>query len=1145
MLTFSQKLIFATGLLFLDKRVSYRRLCRELELDEEGLSELRYELVVVKQIAREENGELLVWAADDCGTGAEAAPAEDQKDEPTLRRDRVPRAADYKHGESHEAERRQLTVMFCDLEGSTELATRTDPEDLREIITRFQDKCREAIARYDGFVARYMGDGILVYFGYPQAHEDDSARAVRAGLDVARSMPVLNLELAGNYNVGLSVRVGVATGPVVVGDLIGEGAAEEAAAVGKTPNLAARLQGVARSNQVVVDDVVHRLIRDRFEFEDLGTHSLKGIARPVQAWRAVSEKDPDAPTTARRTQIKVPLVGRQEELGLLLRSWEASKTGHGQVVSIQGDAGIGKSRLFEALRERIAGEDYLSVVVRCSPYHMHSSLYPVIVHLGKVMDWAPDDSTDVRLSKLESALAQRGSVLSETVPLFAELLSLPFPDGRYEPLNISPKQQRERILDTLSGWLFEEAEKKPVLQVWEDLHWADPTTLELLGLYIEQSPTVPMLNIVTYRPEFVPSWPSRSHITPITLNRLERPEIEALIRYQAGGKSTPLEVVEHVVDKSDGVPLYVEELTKTILESEYLHEEAGQYVLTGALSEVSVPATLQDSLMARLDRVPMAREVAQLGAVLGREFAYEMLLSLSSLEEAILRQGLDQLVGNELLYQRGRLPRARFIFKHALIHDAAYQSLLRRTRQQYHRDVARLLKERFQETVTANPELLAHHYTEAGDLEEAVQYWLKAGQKARDKSANLEALGHFEKGLDVLSGMPDSQQKARLELALQIALGGVTIVTRGHAAKEVETAYNRARALGAQLDDAPEVFSSVFGLWRFFIVCRHNSDVLDIAHQLIRLSDEDDDPVRYVIAHYALGFTEVVVGRLAAGLDNLEKAVARYEPAQRKADIYRAAHDPCTACLAYMSNCEWLLGYPDRALRRAQESLALAEQIQDPVSLAHALCFCTITSEMVGDDARTGEMAARTVAVSLDKGFAAWIAVGKLTSTWIAIKTGRGDATIEQLHDEIEAFSNLGYDILRSYFLTLFARACDAAGQPEKGLMALDQALQIVDARGEYWWHPEIVRLRGELLSSVRPGDEPAVEELYLEALELARTQASRSLELRAAMSLADLCKRQGNSGKGIELVKSVRDRFDEGFGTSDLKRAAALLGNG
>ena len=574
-----------------------------------------------------------------------------------------------------EAERRQLTVMFCDLVGSTALSTGMDPEDLRDVIASYQSRCSAAIRHYDGFVAKYMGDGILVYFGYPRAHEDEAERSVRAGLDIVDAMAELNAAIRRPPGVELAVRIGIATGPVIVGDQIGEGTASETAVVGETPNLAARLQALAQPNQIVVSAATRAMLGDHFDLEDLGASELKGFAEPVPAWRVLSARDVESRFAATRTGSAAPLVGRQEEMGLLLRAWDGSCHGRGQVVLIQGEAGVGKSRLVEGLREA-AGKDHIWVAIRCSPFHTASAFHPIIEHLKRVFGWQPEDTAPQHLAKLEAGLAGFKTLpLAESVRLFADLMSVPAPEDRYPRLQMTAQQQRNATLDAIVAWLIETAERAPVLMAWEDLHWADPTTLETLGMLIEQAPTAAMLVVATYRPELTPPWPQRSHMIPITLNRLERPEVETMVGHLAGGRSLPGEVVDHIVAKADGVPLYVEELTKAILGSGVLEARGDIYVLTGALAQLHIPETLQDSLMARLDRAPRLREVAQLGSVLGREFAYDMISALAGIEEETLQSGLGQLVVDELLYQRGRPPRSRYLFKHALIQDAAYQSL--------------------------------------------------------------------------------------------------------------------------------------------------------------------------------------------------------------------------------------------------------------------------------------------------------------------------------------------------------------------------------------------------------------------------------------------------------------------------------------
>lgn len=656
-------------------------------------------------------------------------------------------------GRTGEAERRQLTVMFCDLVGSTALSSRMDPEELRDLIRAFQDRCAGAIARFDGYIARYMGDGMLVYFGFPRAHEDGPERAVRAGLDVVQAMGVLNRDVEAKVGSRLSVRVGIATGLVIVGDMIGEGAAAENAVVGETPNLAARLQSAAQPDQVVISATTRAMLDERFQFEDLGEQILKGLSEPVRAWRVLSASAEQRTEAAPGKEL--PLVGRQEELGLLLRAWESSKKGHGQAVLVTGEPGIGKSRLVDALRGRVEGEDFLWIAIRCSAYHGQTALYPVIRQLERALRLSATDDDAAKLEKLERSTAELKLPLAETVPLLASLLALELPEGRYPRLSYPPQQQRQLTLDAVIGWLFAEAERRPVLLVWEDLHWADPSSLEVLEILLDQAPTARMLNVLTLRPDFKPPWPQRSHMTPITLNRLERVEAEAMISHLAGGKSMPAEVVSHVIAKSDGVPLYVEELTKSILQSDLLEQYDDRYVTRGSLEGVEIPATLQDSLMSRLDRLPQVRELAQIGAVLGREFAYEVLNILAGLDESTLRNGLNQLVSAELLYQRGRPPRARYIFKHALIQEAAYQSLLKRSRQRFHRMAAELLEARFPELVAAQPELLAHHYTEAGLADQAIDYWLKAGQLLHDQGWVDMSMNAYRRALSLATSDPE------------------------------------------------------------------------------------------------------------------------------------------------------------------------------------------------------------------------------------------------------------------------------------------------------------------------------------------------------------------------------------------------------
>ena len=683
-----------------------------------------------------------------------------------------------------DAERRPLTVMFCDLADSTKLSTMLDPEDLQEVIRAYQDACTRIILEYEGFVAKYMGDGILVYFGYPKSLERNAERAVRTGLAIVEVMAELNHTLGKNKDIEIAVRIGISTGIVMVGEVVGEGTARERTVIGEAPNIAARLQNLAGRNGIVISSLTKELTGDDFDYDDLGTHELKGVSGLVPTWGVIGlrskstyeegQDEPDSTTAAPQ------LIGRDEEIGLLRRAWQSTREERrGQIVTISGEAGIGKSFLVNGLRAEVRTEGLAVITFHCSPYHTGSALYPLIEHFKRLARWQPEDDVKARVNKLEFALEPYEQSLAEIMPLLASLLSLPLPEDRYQPLALTPQQQKQQTQDAIIALALEEAERNPLLQLWEDLHWADPSTLELLGLLIEQAPTASLLMVLTGRPEFVPPWPARSHITPITLNRLERSHAEALLARVADMKPLPEEVVDHIISKTDGVPLYVEELTKTILTSNILRDTGERFELTGPLSSLTIPDTLQESLMARLDRLPQVRELAQIGSVLGREFAYEMITGLSTIGDTILQKGLGQLVEAELLYQRGRPPRAKYIFKHALIQDAAYQSLLKRPRQQYHLQVAQLLKNRFPDTVEANPELVAHHYTEAGATEQAVAYWLKAGRRAAQQSAYPEAITHLRQGLAMLSTLAETPERARLELTFQRTLGPVVVATQG------------------------------------------------------------------------------------------------------------------------------------------------------------------------------------------------------------------------------------------------------------------------------------------------------------------------------------------------------------------------------
>ena len=703
------------------------------------------------------------------------------------------------------AERRQVTVMFSDLVGSTALSARMDPEDLREVISAYQKCVAESVKRFSGFVAKYLGDGVLVYFGYPQAHEDDPERAVRAGLALIDA--VANLP----RDEPLQTRVGIATGLVVVGDLIGSGEAQERGIAGETPNLAARLQGIAEPNTVVIAESTRKLIGQLFELENLGRIALKGVSAVVRAYAALRPSALESRFEALRTAT-TPLIGRDEEVEVLLRRWEQAKHGDGCAVLISGEPGIGKSRITETIVDRLSGEPHTRLRYFCSPHHQDSALYPSIAQLERAAGFRREDTADQRLAKLEAVLVQGTNDLSEVIPLLADLLSIPT-GVRYSPVNLTPQKRKEKTLHAQLAQLEGLAARQPVLMVWEDVHWSDPTTRESLDLLIDRLPTMRVLMILTFRPEFTPPWIGRPHVTMLTLNRLPRRYGAEIIRYVTGGKALPKEISEQIADRTDGVPLFIEELTKTVVESGIVAAAGDHYVAAGPKAPLAIPTSLHASLLARLDTLAPAREVAQIGAALGRSFSYELVSALSLMPQQQLDSALAQLVSAELIFRRGIPPEADYTFKHALVQDAAYSTLLKSRRQQIYARIVATLEEKFPDVVAAQPALLAQHCSEASLTEKGVEYWLKAGQHSVERSAMIEAMTQLDKGLELLKTMPDATAMRQQEIRLLATRAVALRVAKGYGSDELLATLLRARDLCQKHGDPRQMFQILFGLW--------------------------------------------------------------------------------------------------------------------------------------------------------------------------------------------------------------------------------------------------------------------------------------------------------------------------------------------
>jgi class 3 adenylate cyclase/predicted ATPase len=978
--------------------ISYRRVRLTYGLDDDAVEELRRELISVKRLAADVDGERLVWAPDGslARNGRAGLPPHPL---PPLRLvEPMPTPAKSPARDLPGAERRQLTVMFCDLADSTRLSAELDPEEMSDVIRTYQDFVSEAVRRFDGFIAKFMGDGVLVYFGYPYAQGNDAARAVHSGLAIIEALPALNHKVGGRNGLCLAVRIGIATGLVVVGETIGEGAAREQTVVGDTPNLAARLQGAAAPNSILISSATHDIVDEVFACDGLGAHVLKGVTEPVHVWRITGLREADE-VEFETAAGDFPLVGRDEEIGMLRRAWQQTKEeGHGQVVFIGGEPGIGKSSLVDMLRRTARDEGFTRMTIRCSPYHTNSALHPVIEHFRRIAGWQAEDDDKARFAKLEQLLSGFRSYSQDLVPLFAALMSVPLLEkSGYAALDLTPERLKERTEEALVTLNLEEAERRPVVAVWEDVHWADPSTLEVLGQLIDQ------------------------------------------VR---------------------------------------------------------------------------------------------------------LRDGLGRLVEAELLYQRGRPPRSRYIFKHALIQDAAYQSLLRRTRQQYHRQVAELIESEFADTVETSPELVAHHYSEAGMPTQAVKYWLRAGERAVKRSAAQEAIGHLTTGLEQLGQLTDTPERARLELAMQRLLGQASFATRGYASPQASLAFSRARELSAVVGEDSSIFPILFGVWLFELTSGQHANAETTANEFLAQADRMRDIGGLISGNLAVGISGVHVARLAQAHTHFDRAIEIYRASRDAGDkllTYEYGLELGATSCAYAAWCLWLLGYPDQGLSLGNQALTIAEESQHGYTRIRGLYWNSIFHALRREWPLVEARAATAIAFAKERGLAMVVAVGQIMHGAARAMLNPSNEAITEMRVALAAYRATGARFQITSHLILLAQALTACGRHDEGLSALHEAGALVEETGERYVVAEINRLRGNLLLAQGEGV-TAVEASYSKALEVSRAQEARSFELRAASDLARLWAEHGERGRAADLLEPIYDRFTEGLDTIDLKEAKALL---
>jgi len=1037
------------------------------------------------------------------------------------------------------AERRQLTIASCELLVSATASTR-DPEDFSKIVRGYHNCVAETARRHKAFVAHTYGNTAVVYFGYPSADEDDTERAVRAALQL------IALVSASSERTPVQTRVGIATGLVVVGDLIGAGEAQECRIVGETPNLAARLQGIAEPNTVVIAESTRRLLGNLFDFQDLGAQDLKGMGAPLRAWAALRPAPVESRFEALHTGGLTELVAGGEELELLLRRWSKAKAGEGQVVLLSGEAGIGKSRLTAGLLEHVAAEPHTRLRYFCSPQHTDSALHPVISQMERAAAFTHGDTAQAKLDKLDAVLAQT-STSPEDGALFAEMLALSN-DGRYPKLNLTPEQRRQRTLEALLSQVDVLARQRPVVMIFEDAHWTDPTSLEVFSRTIDRTRGLRVLLVVTFRPEFDPPWLGRSYVMALTLNRLAERDIAAMIDRVVGNRSLPAKIRQDIIERTDGIPLFIEEMTKAVLEAG--NEGAAQRIAAAfPLPALAVPASLQASLLSRLDRLGLVKEVAQIGAVIGREFSHALLSAVASKPEQELASSLGRLVHAGLLFRQGVAPHATYLFKHALVQDAAYGTLLREPRRALHARIADTLESQFSDIAANRPELLARHCTEAGLIERAASLWGKAGQRSLERSALSEAAEQLRYALSQFATLPTTPASRREQIKLQVALANALMHTKGYAATETKASFDQARllieqaeAVGEPAEDPLLLYSILYGFFiRNFIAFDGNA-ASALARQFLALAEQQNATVPVMLGHRLLGNTLLCIGEVTEGLAHLDRAKALYDPAAHRPLATRFGQDIGVATQAWRPVLLWLLGYPTAALVEVERALKSARDADHAGTLMFALQPTTFVQIWCGNYEAANTQIADQVSLADQKGAVVWQMLGTVSHGAVLALAGKTPEAVQSISAGIAGYRSTAASVWMTWGKSMLAFANADLGNFDAAWRCIDEAMGTIATTNERWFEAEVNRIAGEI--ALKPSEQNmAHAQAYFErALAVARQQQAKSWELRAAMSLARLWRDQGKRKEARELLAPVYGWFTEGFETLDLKEAKALL---
>jgi class 3 adenylate cyclase/predicted ATPase len=1008
------------------------------------------------------------------------------------------------------AERRNLTVVFCDMVGSTELSSRLDPEDLRDIMRAFQRSCESAIFGFDGRIGRYMGDGILAYFGFPAAHEDSAERAVQAALESVRLVSELSFEGVPR----LQMRVGIATGLVVVGDLIGEGPSREFALVGDAPNLAARLQQLANPDQILVAPATRRLLGDLFEFEDLGVQDLKGFLEPI-AISAVLRRSTASRFEARRSSRIVPLIGREAELKVLDDAFAKAKTGRGQLVAVSGEPGIGKSRIVNTFRHQMPPGSCRVFLFQCSSYHLSSPWFPVIRHIDDVLGSGYEARGSTKLARLEALIddiapTRRASI----VPLLGPLLGIST-EGHYPPLELTPQQQKQRTFLAMLEMLRAHCAQQPVILIAEDIHWIDHTSSQMLELMRESLPNWRMLLIATYRPDYRGLGEADARIN---LSRLSPPQVASMVEAIDKGRKLPAAVIDEIISKTDGVPLFVEEVTTTVLAS----DPSAKGTPGGAPWSTAVPDSLHDSLMARLDQLASAKTVAQVAAAIGREFAFDLLEATAPAPPQEVRAAVDRLREAGLLSRREFSAIETYSFKHALVQETAYASMLRSERQPLHLRIAETLSSKFVDVAEGAPEVVAYHYTQARETTPAIHHWLKAGRQAGKRSAFMEAITHFQTALRLLEELPADKTRIELELQLQQALANASIAAKGFGAAETIVAFNRALELCRQIGSTPQIFAVLSGLVGVHLMGGEIEKARAVAQELLALAQKSNDTTALLMGHRILGMSLFMLGELTAAKEELEKAIVLYDPPVHAPMAVVFSQDFKSTAQAYLGLASVLTGDAEGGIAHGREAVDYAEALRHPHTICYVLSFLAGAYLIAGNPRAAFPVAERTVVQSNEYGFPQWAAGGLMLRGWAHVEVGEIEAGLADIRNSIRGLERTGTLIWMQFAHYLLAHALVADRQWDEAAETVDRLLAEMKTAGGRWYEAEVMRLRGDILHGQhKPVSD--IEACYESAIATARRQGARMWEIKAMESLDALRAAAAGRATGVKQKPAVK----------------------